>query len=386
MILYDKNGLFLGMGNQELSLLGYEDIEEFRNYHNDFADLFVNKPGFIFKFKNFSWIDYTLHSGTPNRRVLVKTKNGREIETSLAVSEIFLPKELNGCSVLFGIELTNAPFKHDLPSSSQSPSASIPEPIQFASPTLETPIEDFSQKISFDSSTENTSLLYDYTPPSISLEDTNAPIKTDEAQNHQAVISDALTDTTAPSDALEFKLKFDHAILDSTPQEETTKNAYEEKVSIPKDYDSIDQIQPNDLHFSLESYPEDAQEDLLNDETLFVNELRTPSTEETPFDLAECAEELGLDISTLAQIIEEYIENLNTSMPHLIQAIQDNNRVNAKEEISKLKSIALHLHIVTLYHHFEHLETSLEFDTKEEILHTLQTLQHSIEAFKESVL
>ena len=106
MILYDKNGLFLGMGNPELSLLGYEDMEEFRNYHNDVADLFINKPGYICKFKNFSWIDYTLHSGTPNKRVLLKTKNGKEIESFLTISEIFLAKELNHCDLFFSIEFT----------------------------------------------------------------------------------------------------------------------------------------------------------------------------------------------------------------------------------------------------------------------------------------
>jgi len=119
LILYDKSGLFLGMGNQELYLLGYEDMEEFRNYHSDFADLFVNKPGFIFKFKNFCWIDYAQHSGTPNKRVLIRTKNGKELESSLTINEVFLQKEMNGTSIFYSVELSNVPsFKRDLPISS----------------------------------------------------------------------------------------------------------------------------------------------------------------------------------------------------------------------------------------------------------------------------
>jgi len=55
LILYDKNSNFLGMGKSELSMLGFEDMEEFKSNFNDFADLFVNQPGYISKFKNFSW-------------------------------------------------------------------------------------------------------------------------------------------------------------------------------------------------------------------------------------------------------------------------------------------------------------------------------------------
>ncbi len=57
MLLYTQNGHFLGMGAQELSLLGYEDMEDFRTYHCDVADLFIQKSGYISKFDTFLWID-----------------------------------------------------------------------------------------------------------------------------------------------------------------------------------------------------------------------------------------------------------------------------------------------------------------------------------------
>ena len=55
------------------------------------------------------------------------------------------------------------------------------------------------------------------------------------------------------------------------------------------------------------------------------------------------------------------------------------------EEIDKLKSVALHLQISSLYQHFEHLERSLEFDTKEEIRHVVSNLHKTIEQFKEAI-
>jgi len=391
LILYDKNGLFLGMGNQELYLLGYEDMEEFRNYHNDFADLFVNKPGFIFKFKNFSWIDYAQHSGTPNKRVLIRTKNGKEIESALNITEIFLPKEINGSSIFFSVELSNAPFKHDIPATSLTTADTREEtPIQVPQINEEEPslAEDMPIFPSLDStltSFETSTISQDYEPALITIDDDKPLIK---SETEDAIFKPSLS-PSAIDDGFDFKLKFDHTILETPSKEEEE----EPSAPMPLEYDSIDQIQPTDLKFddiSLESYPEDQHEDLLSDQTLFVKELREeqplPTIQEEPFDLSECADELGLDISTLAQIIEEYVETLTSTMPLLLQAIQDNNRHEAKEEIAKLKSIALHLHINALYNHFEHLETSLDFDTKEEILQTLHHLQNSVASFKETVL
>lgn len=387
MILYDKSGLFLGMGTQELYLLGYEDMEEFRNYHNDVADLFVNKPGYIFKFKNFSWIEYVLHSGTPNRHVIVKTKNGKEIETSLDINEIFLQKEINGSSLFFGIEFTNAPFRHDLPTTSVSPVPSSTQEIEEAQSPIfneESLIEDAPSSFSSDIDFKNdipfatSSADTDYTPPLFTKAESL------EEDYPTPMISIPMDEPQAETEvAPDFKLKFDHTILEEPKiQDSASENA-------PCEYDSIDQIKLDDLAFDtqLETYPEDKQEDLLSDSTLFVDKIKEDqTTQEEEFDLALCAEELGLDISTLAQIIEEYIESLNTAMPILTQAINTNNRNSAKIEIIKLKSIALHLHITSLYHRFDHLETGLEFDTKEEILQTLENLNQAVLEFKENIL
>lgn len=395
MILYDKSGLFLGMGNQELYLLGYEDMEEFRNYHNDFADLFVNKPGFIFKFKNFSWIDYAQHSGTPNKRVLIRTKNGKEVETSLNINEIYLQKEMNGSALFFSVELTNAPFKHDLPISINKPQGLEPNLEELDAPMIpyEKSFEEdapatLTSPISFETSLSSpeTAADEDYTPSfTTPLPTPILPLQDDF--NDFKVAPPSITEG---EETFDFKLKFDHSILDDS---NINAEPEEENLPAPLEYESIDQIKIKDLDFvaPLESYPEDNVEDLLEDPILQVEELKAHSNEisaihDEEFDLSECAEELGLDISTLAQIIEEYVNSLDLNMPLLEEAINANNRSRAKEEISQLKSVALHLQILSLFHHFEHLETSLEFDTKEEILHTLKALQKSVLRFKENVL
>ncbi|MDR2341903.1 MAG: hypothetical protein LBD84_02530 [Campylobacteraceae bacterium] len=100
MILYDKNTGFLGISADILSALGYEDINVFRAYNNDIADLFIKKQGYVHKFDNFSWISYVLHGSLPNKNVIIRTRNGSEIEASISVTELFLNNKDDKCYIV----------------------------------------------------------------------------------------------------------------------------------------------------------------------------------------------------------------------------------------------------------------------------------------------
>jgi hypothetical protein len=97
LILYDKDARFLGVSADVLSVLGYEDINAFMTYNNDVADLFVNKQGYVHKFDNFSWISYVLNGSLPNKNVIIKTRNGNEIEASISITELFLNEKDDKC-------------------------------------------------------------------------------------------------------------------------------------------------------------------------------------------------------------------------------------------------------------------------------------------------
>ena len=203
------------------------------------------------------------------------------------------------------------------------------------------------------------------------------PVSTDDSSMEHA--SPAKEEV---QESFDFKLKFDHTVLDA-PAEISSPTQNDLAV---EEYHSIDQIAQEDFHFTETLQPSTEAPTSQSVEDLSSFNRVEPISEAIPFDLCDCAEELGLDISTLAQIIEEYIGNLDTAMPILYRAVHDNNRIVAKDESLKLKSVALHLHIIPLYQAFEHFETGLDFDTKEELLQTLQTLQNTIENFKETVL
>ncbi len=110
MILYDQNYNFIGVSNETVSFLGYESIQDFMAQHNDFSELLVQKEGYIYNFQNFSWLDYILYSGAPNKEAIVKLKSGEEVEIKITVKEVFLTRELEGVTKFYGVRLITDQF------------------------------------------------------------------------------------------------------------------------------------------------------------------------------------------------------------------------------------------------------------------------------------
>ena len=107
MILYDQDFNFIGMSAENLTFLGYEDIDEFTSMHNDFADLFVKREGLIHKFENFSWIHFVLYSGTPNKKAYVRHKNGTEMPVDVTIKEVILTHAYDGLRKIYSVKLIN---------------------------------------------------------------------------------------------------------------------------------------------------------------------------------------------------------------------------------------------------------------------------------------
>ena len=80
MIIYDKNGQILAMGDISLGLLEFKDVREFLSKHKDLDELVLDykEPGLF--------IDYL--AKRPNLRVNLKTKNGKILNATLKFSKI----------------------------------------------------------------------------------------------------------------------------------------------------------------------------------------------------------------------------------------------------------------------------------------------------------
>ncbi len=98
MLLYNQRKEFVGIDEDDLKGLGFQNIGELQNESHDFADLFVKKPGYIHNFKNFSWIDFILHSETDESKAIIHAK-GRNFSCALHVTPFYFTSEESGFAI-----------------------------------------------------------------------------------------------------------------------------------------------------------------------------------------------------------------------------------------------------------------------------------------------
>lgn len=395
MILYSKSGEFLGIGKEELSFLGYEDLEDFKSINDDVADLFVNKPGYIFKFKNFSWIDYALHSGAPKKSVVLQLKTGNEVETNIQIKELFLSNPKENEDIYYSVEFINglaqsAPMQSNTAFNSTQPVApapqiSLPEPLEEESiqPTEETLIQSPSYNNDFE---EQAPLNLDESSKetiSFKKDDSNEPLKIqplpqdDFMQDYkeESLHIDEKEDFT--EDYQDTKLKLDiqdeeehqetKLKLDIQDEEEDQKVTFTEPVVTTANNDdmAIRLKEDFDTNPIVQQDPkEDEEEDL-------------------DFDILKCVEELGLDISLVSELLTDYVEKLTKTLPLLKLNIDTNDQASLEKNIYKLKGISDHLHVNQISNK---LTAIFEATDKEKQEREVEKLEKIVTEFKGKLL
>jgi len=347
MILYSKSGDFLGIGKDELSFLGYEDLDEFRSINSDVADLFVNKPGYIFKFKNFSWIDYALHSGAPKKSVILRLRTGNEIEVTLKIKELFLysPKEKE--DIYYTVEfISNVSQNNNIQNESNSktvhPASKMPIKEIFEEEEITPKIEITKEKISFEE---------DFTK--------------DENKNTSISLDKPIKKELSP---VELKIGNDTAF-------------------------KTEEISSNDINIKK---TEDFTEDYKNDElpklkididTIkevdFSSNLSEIEKENINFDLVQCVEELGLDISLIGELITDYMKKIDKSIPAIKSLLNKNDEIGIKNSIYQLKGISDNLHMYQISTELEKILNAENIDMKKSALEKFEKI---VEKFKEELL
>jgi len=58
LIYYDEYDEFLGADRKSLDLFGCKDIYEFKEKIGDVSNFFIEREGYIYKFKNYNWLDF----------------------------------------------------------------------------------------------------------------------------------------------------------------------------------------------------------------------------------------------------------------------------------------------------------------------------------------
>lgn len=89
MLIYNYKKEFLGIDEDDLKALGLSSIAELQGEAEDFADLFVKKPGFIHNFKHIHWIDYIECNDDTDSKVILHIKEN-DFLANIDIKTIYL--------------------------------------------------------------------------------------------------------------------------------------------------------------------------------------------------------------------------------------------------------------------------------------------------------
>lgn len=93
MLLFNYKKEFIGIDEIDLTLLGFKTLSELQNEVDDFADLFVKKPGFIHNFKHVNWIDFVECADSPENAKAIININAKNFQCLMSVTTLYLTDE-----------------------------------------------------------------------------------------------------------------------------------------------------------------------------------------------------------------------------------------------------------------------------------------------------
>ena len=385
--------------------------------HNDLADLFVNRPGYIFKFKNFSWIDYALHSGAPKKSVIIKLKTGNEVEVAIKIKELFLYSPKENEDLYYSIEfvsnmMQNNQMQNESNLIQSTPSTQIPDSKilendtnvntfeEKAEPTEVSFEENFAEEVEKETSVDLNTIEEEKPVLKLKVDDTIFDNNIDSSlkeQNDLDINNDFTADyvqeespklkvdiTTEdeifkPIDEITSdyiqdeppRLKVDITTEDETfrPIEEINSDYIQEepprlKINITTEDETFRPIEEINSDYIQEEPPrlkiditteeemfkpiEEINSDYIQEEQAIssmemfgdINLDSDKDEENVDFDLYKCVDGLGLDISLIGELITDYMDKIDRTIPAFKTSIEEDNEIEIKKNIYELKGIS----------------------------------------------
>ncbi len=94
MLIYNHEKKLIGIDEKDLNFLGFKNLASLKSEFDDFADLFVKRPGFIHNFKHVHWIDFvrTADDVDGTSKVIIEI-NGKQYHSEIKIESIYLEDE-----------------------------------------------------------------------------------------------------------------------------------------------------------------------------------------------------------------------------------------------------------------------------------------------------
>ena len=363
MLLYNQRKEFVGIDEDDLNSLDFQNINELQNESHDFADLFVKKPGYIHNFKNFSWIDFILHSETNESKAIIHAK-GKNYSCTIHITPFHFSSDENGYAVIIrnlrtlrGSEDAQASKDLEAAGGVQStPAPSTPAPVAKPAPVPETPAPEL------DISLDDIKMDQAEETPSFSTPEPEPELPSFESSTHQELSEPDPLDVPEPQD-IDLNLGSPEEIL-------ATENEFgapiENDFGAPSD---IDYNAPLDIGMDLMS--DDVEEPSFTEEAqeLTIPQPEEPVKEEAPmlgdyvsgeghehlsdlvasgeyqYDPNVAAGELGLPVDLIEEFIGDFIDQAHEFKDDLYASVEGEDYDNVQVLSHKLKGVAANLRV-----------------------------------------
>ncbi|WP_457595315.1 Hpt domain-containing protein [Hydrogenimonas sp.] len=392
MLIYRNDGKLFCISKKALQLAGYHDIEHFNAEHNDYSELFVKRPGYIYNFENFSWLSFLRNANAEQKRVLISTKDNATYECELAMETVF-PVEFdeNTPEFFYQIEFKNLKLSNG--------SAPLDEPL--ISSAEEVAFEEKILEDAYDANAPHPHATSPFEPE----EEEEKPLhfggdeteETEEERTFEFGIAtesapeipetSATEELDKPLDLVDFefgseetKEKEEQKPLFSEPSEESVaKEETPPEIEIALKVESAPSpVQSEAIASEVRDEPESASLDIFTkSEPEDVPPAAPTTSEETSIempDIAKVSSTLGLPETMVRAFVKEFVTTYMNDLPEVKAAMASKNMHIAKKEAMKLKGIAANLRMEPLT---QTLESVLK--TKEDA--KIQSIWNEIDAY-----
>ena len=357
MLIYNFKKEFLGIDEQDLEALGYNNLAELRAESEDFADLFIKTPGYVHNFKHVHWIDFiSCAEGAEESKVIIFAKE-QGYKATLIIKSIYLVDA--PAQKAYAINLQNlraltreeaSSISDDLAtrvipqgasSDAMAINANIEEPLEIVPETLtktqdpyesdntnskiikdiyeeEAPIE-----ISFDDEEEDNFVEKEITPTEVKTPQIQK-VEQQETPKKEIIVED--------DDALEIMLDDDEDEIELVFEEEVkpkpTPKVQKIQEEVKQEIPSIE-VEEDEYEYIEVEVEEDENDELLNYQ----------------FDPTVASDELGLPLDLIEEFIEDFIAQAKEFKPELYSALDVGDFEKIKKLSHMLKGVAANLRI-----------------------------------------
>ncbi len=350
MLIYDYNKKFLGIDEDDLKHLGFSSGSALFELCDNFADLFVKRPGYIHNFKNFEWIDFVMHADAEVAKAIIHTPT-RNYSCKLQIKPFYLIGTqgktgyqvfLQGLKALSSDE--DAQIAPDLKmhvTPSVSPKSAPPtyvrqEPKAISPSDINLP--DFSNAVGMELNEPD---IFDVPFSEQPLQPYGAPIAAlEETKPARLDIGDIYVPMETPSE-FEFSNEF-------TPPYNMVENTVPEPtIEVPPKRSNLPDIPMLGDRLSAE-------------DRLFIDNLHV--TSDYCYNPNIAAQELGLPVDLIEEFIGDFIQQSHDFHEPLFSALEQRDIESIKTLSHKLKGVAANLRIEDSFEVLSIINTSKDID------------------------